>query len=96
MDPVHESPVRHGRRNALFAGLSVVLALLLVLGVYAARALSDVSRAGTLTTHEYLQQGERLERVHSLLSSSASAVRDYLVDPDSLALPNHRARARRS
>jgi signal transduction histidine kinase len=77
-------------------GLGIVLALLLALGVYAARSLSNVSRAGTLTTREYFQQGERLESVRLLLSSAASAVRDYLLDPDSLALPRHREQARRS
>jgi signal transduction histidine kinase len=49
-----------------------------------------------LTTREYFQQGERLESVRLLLSSAASAVRDYLLDPDSLALPRHREQARRS
>jgi signal transduction histidine kinase len=55
-----------------------------------------VSRAGTLTAREYFQQSERLERVHRLLSSAAGAVRDYLLDSDSLALPRHREEARRS
>jgi signal transduction histidine kinase len=96
MDPPRESPVRHGIRRVLLIGLGVVLALLLALGVYAARSLSSVSRAGMSTTREYFQQSERLERVHLLLSSAAGAVRDYLLDSDSLALPGHRERARRS
>src|ERR1035441_6243647 len=91
-----ESPVRHGIRRVLSIGLGVVLALLLALGVYAARSLSSVSRAGMSTTREYFQQSERLERVHLLLSSAAGAVRDYLLDSDSLALPKHREEARRS
>jgi signal transduction histidine kinase len=77
-------------------GLSIVLALLLALGVYAARSLSSVSQAGTLATREYFRQGERLENVRGQLSAAASAVRDYLLDPDSLALPRHREQARRS
>ena len=96
MDPPRESPVRHGIRRVLLIGLGVVLALLLALGVYAARSLSSVSRAGMSTTREYFQQSERLERVHLLLSSAAGAVRDYLLDSDSLALPGHREQARRS
>src|ERR1039458_536942 len=96
MNLPRESPVRHGIRRVLLIGLGVVLALLLALGVYAARSLSSVSRAGMSTTREYFQQSERLERVHLLLSSAAGAVRDYLLDSDSLALPGHREQARRS
>jgi signal transduction histidine kinase len=96
MNLPRESPVRHGIRRVLSIGLGVVLALLLALGVYAARSLSSVSRAGMSTTREYFQQSERLERVHLLLSSAAGAVRDYLLDSDSLALPGHREQARRS
>jgi uncharacterized membrane protein YukC len=76
MNLPRESPVRHGIRRVLSIGLGVVLALLLALGVYAARSLSSVSRAGMSTTREYFQQSERLERVHLLLSSAAGAVRD--------------------
>jgi signal transduction histidine kinase len=96
MNSLHERPVRRGIRRVLLTGLSIVLALLIALGVYAARSLSSVSRAGTLTTREYFQQGERLESVRRQLSSASSAVRDYLLDPDSLALPRHREQARRS
>ena len=78
----------------MLAGLGVVLALLLALGVYAAQALSSVSRAGTLTTREYFIQSERLESAHLLLSSAASAIRDYLLDPDLLVLPRYREQAR--
>jgi signal transduction histidine kinase len=77
----------------MLTGLGFVLALLLALGVYAARSLSSVSRAGTLTTREYFQQSECLERVHLLLSSANSAIRDYLLDPDPLALARHREQA---
>jgi signal transduction histidine kinase len=96
MNPPRERPERQGTRHVLLTGLGVVLALLLALGLYAARSLSSVSRAGTLTAREYFQQSERLERVHRLLSSAAGAVRDYLLDSDSLALPRHREEARRS
>ena len=96
MNLPRESPVRHGIRRVLSIGLGVVLALLLALGIYAARSLSSVSRAGMSTTREYFQQSERLERVHLLLSSSAGAVRDYLLDSDPLALPKHREQARLS
>src|ERR1035438_3043696 len=91
-----DHPVRQGTRHVLLSGLGVVLALLLALGVYSAGSLSNVSRAGTLTTREYFQQSERLENVHLLLSSAASAIRDYLLDPDSLALSRHREQARAS
>ena len=64
--------------------------------MYAARSLSSVSQAGTLTTREYFRQGERLENVRGQLSAAASAVRDYLLDPDSLALPRHREQASRA
>src|ERR1022692_986331 len=94
MNPPRERPERQGTRHVLLTGLGVVLALLLALGLYAARSLSSVSRAGTLTAREYFQQSERLERVHLLLSSAAGAVRDYLLDPDSLALSRHREQAR--
>ena len=96
MNAPHERPERQGTRHVLLTGLGVVLALLLALGLYAARSLSSVSRAGTLTAREYFQQSERLERVHLLLSSAAGAVRDYLLDSDFLALPRHREEARRS
>src|ERR1022692_2326645 len=94
MNSPRDRPERQGTRHVLLTGLGVVLALLLALGVYAAGSLSNVSRAGTLTTREYFQQSERLESVHLLLSSAASAVRDYLLDPDSLALSRHREQAR--
>jgi hypothetical protein len=96
MNSFQERPVRRGIRRVLLIALSIVLALLLALGVYAARSLSSVSQAGTLTTRAYFQQGERLENVRGQLSAAASAVRDYLLDPDSLALPRHREQARRS
>ena len=96
MNPPRERPERQGTRHVLLTGLGVVLALLLALGLYAARSLSSVSRAGTLTAREYFQQSERLERVHLLLSSAAGAVRDYLLDSDFPALPRHREEARRS
>ena len=96
MNSPRDRPERQGTRHVLLTGLGVVLALLLALGVYAAGSLSSVSRAGTLTTREYFQQSERLESVHLLLSSAASAIRDYLLDPDSLALPRHREQARAS
>src|ERR1019366_8429296 len=94
MNSPRDRPERQGTRHVLLTGLGVVLALLLALGVYSAGSLSNVSRAGTLTTREYFQQSERLEGVHLLLSSAASAVRDYLLDPDSLALSRHREQAR--
>ena len=94
MNSPRDLPERQGTRHVLLTGLGIVLALLLALGVYAAGSLSSVSRAGTLTTREYFQQSERLESVHLLLSSAASAIRDYLLDPDSLALSRHRERAR--
>jgi signal transduction histidine kinase len=94
--PGGERPGRPGTRRALLTGLGVVLALLLALGLYAARSLSNVSRAGTLTAREYFQQSERLERVHALLSSAAGAVRDYLLDSDAAAVAGHREEARRS
>ena len=94
MNSPRDRPERQGTRHVLLTGLGVVLALLLALGVYAAGSLSSVSRAGTLTTREYFQQSERLESVHLLLSSAASAIRDYLLDPDSVALSRHREQAR--
>src|ERR1035438_5562561 len=94
MNSPRDLPERQGTRRVLLTGLGIVLALLLALGVYAAGSLSSVSRAGTLTTREYFQQSERLESVHLLLSSAASAIRDYLLDPDSLALSMHREQAR--
>ena len=94
MNSPSDLPERQGTRRILLTGLGVVLALLLALGVYAVGSLSSVSRAGTLTTREYFQQSERLESVHLLLSSAASAIRDYLLDPDSLALSRHREQAR--
>jgi hypothetical protein len=81
MNSPRDLPERQGTRHVLLTGLGIVLALLLALGVYAAGSLSSVSRAGTLTTREYFQQSERLESVHLLLSSAASAIRDYLLDP---------------
>jgi signal transduction histidine kinase len=96
MNPFSERPIRRGFRHVLLTGLSLVLALLLALGGYAARSLSNVSRAGTLIAREYFQQSERLERVHLLLSTSAGAVRNYLLDSDLASLPRHREEARGS
>ncbi len=80
----------------LLTGIGIVLALLFALGVYSARALSGVSRAGMSITSEYFRQSEQLERVDSLLSVSTGAVRDYLLESDPLALPAHRKLARES
>ncbi len=96
MNPFHDRPVRRGIRGVLLSGLSIVLALLLGLGVYAAGSLSSVSRAGTLTAREYFRQSERLESVHLLLSSTSGDIRDYLLDSDPKSLPRHREEARRS
>ncbi|HTS28239.1 MAG TPA: ATP-binding protein [Bryobacteraceae bacterium] len=96
MIPSLERRERRGTRHVLLTGMGVVLALLFALGLYAARSLSSVSRAGTLTTHDYLQQSERLDRVHLYLNAAAGAVRDYLLDSDPLSLPAHREEAKRS
>ena len=96
VSPSHDRPVKQGLRGALLTGLGVVLALLVTLGAYAARSLSNVSYAGSLTTRDYLAQSQLLENAHGLLSANAGAVRDYLLDKDSGALPAHRERALRS
>ena len=96
MNSLTERPAQRGGRTALLSALAVVLALLVALGVYAARSLSNVSDAGTLTTRAYIQQGELLEDVRAHTSAAASGVRDYLLDRDSVALPKHREQARRS
>ncbi len=94
MKPPGESPVRRGIRHVLLIGLGSVLAIMLALGLYASRALSSVSRAGLLTTHEYFRQSELLENIHALLWEAAGNVRDYLLDPDSMGLPQFRDGAR--
>lgn len=89
-----EIPVRQGIRHVLLLGLGSVLALLLALGVYAARSLSSVSQAGTATTREYFQQSELLENIHTLLWDATNSVRNYLLDPDSTGLNGYRQQAR--
>ena len=94
MSPLGDRPERQGTRHVMLTGMGIVFVLLLALGLYAARSLSIVSRAGTLTTREYFQQSERLEKVHTLLSVANNAVRDYLLDPDPLVLARHREQAK--
>ena len=91
-----ERPVKTGMRGVLLTGLGVVLALLVVMGVYAAGSLLSVSRAGTLTTRDYLEQSQRLETVHRVLSAASGAVRDYLLDSNPTAVEKHRDSARQS
>ncbi|HEY2014992.1 MAG TPA: sensor histidine kinase [Bryobacteraceae bacterium] len=89
-------PFRQSTGRVLLTGLGVVLVLLVALGLYAARSLASVTRAGTLNARQYFQQSERLDRVHLQLSAATGAVRDYLLESDPTKLSTHREEARRS
>jgi signal transduction histidine kinase len=94
MNEPHPTVVRHGVGRVVLIGMGVALALLVGLGVYAVRSLSAVSIASSSTTREYFRQAERLEIAQNVMSAAASAVRDYLLDPDISSLARHRDRAK--
>lgn len=83
-------------RLLLLTGLGILLALLVGLGLYAARSLDQLSRSELSTAREYLLRTERLQNAQRSLSSASGSVRDYLLDPKEAALLGHRERARRS
>lgn len=83
-------------RTGLLVGLGSTVALLAVLGVYAAHTLNQLNIAEASEVDEYLHRHEHLSSARRSLTSATGAVHDYLLDSDTSAAPAHREQARRS
>lgn len=96
IDPQFQRLARRKVRVLLLTGLGILLALLLGLGLHAARSLKQLSRSELSAAREYLLRTERLQNAQRFLTSSSGSVRDYILDPNEATLLRHRERARRS
>jgi signal transduction histidine kinase len=88
-------PILRGVRLALLAGFGGLLALLVFLGIYAARSLNRVKTIDAQSSRAYVQRNDRLEAIRSFAYTASSRVRDYLIDPDPASARAHRENARR-
>lgn len=88
--------LRRRLRLALLAGLGLVVALLVFLGVYSVRAFGELSSAEGRAVNEFLQRSELMQNVQNLLTSAADEVADYLLDGDASPTPADRERLNRS
>lgn len=83
-------------RWALLAGLGLVVALLIFLGVYSVRAFGELSSAEGKAVNEFLQRSELMQNVQNLLTSAADEVADYLLDGNASSTSADRQRLNRS
>jgi len=87
-------PSRGRARVALAVGFGGLLALLVFLGVFAARSLDRVRVSGLETSRAYLARHDQLDDLRSAAYQVSSNVRNYLIDPDAGAVAGHRDLAR--
>ncbi len=87
-------PILRGVHLALLAGFGGLLALLLFLGIYAARSLNRVKTIDAQSSRVYILRNDRLQAIRSAAYTASSRVRDYLIDPDPNTFPTHRDTAR--
>jgi signal transduction histidine kinase len=87
-------PSRGRARVALAGGFGGLLALLVFLGVFAARSLDRVRASGMETSRSYLMRQDLLDDLRSAAYLVSSNVRNYLIDPNAGAVSGHRDLAR--
>jgi signal transduction histidine kinase len=85
--PLAEAPPRAAvrlltMRGGLVLGFGVLLILLILSGLSALRALSEVQNANETTLRQFLAKNQQLDEVGAALYLSGTYLRDYLLEPD--------------
>jgi signal transduction histidine kinase len=69
-------------RGGLVLGFGVLLILLILSGLSALRALSEVQNANQSSLRQFLAKNQQLDEVRSAVYLSGTCLRDYLLEPD--------------
>ncbi len=86
-------PILRGIRLVVIVGFGGLLALLVFLGAYSADSLRRVETLDTRSSRQYVARSDRLEATRQSAYAANSAVRNYLLDPDTRSLELHREEA---
>src|ERR1017187_1457456 len=69
-------------RGGLVLGFGVLLVLLILSGLSALRALSEVQNANQVSLRQFLAKNQQLDEVRGAVYLSGTYLRDYLLEPD--------------
>jgi signal transduction histidine kinase len=69
-------------RGVLLLGFGVLLILLILSGLSALRALSEVQNANQTSLRQFLAKNQQLDEVRAAVYLSGTYLRDYLLEPD--------------
>src|ERR1700689_3006135 len=69
-------------RGVLLLGFGVLLILLILSGLSALRALSEVQNANQTSLRQFLAKNQQLDEVRAAVYLSGTFLRDYLLEPD--------------
>jgi len=69
-------------RGGLVLGFGVLLILLILSGLSALRALSEVQNANQTSLRQFLAKNQQLDEVRAAVYLSGTYLRDYLLEPD--------------
>lgn len=69
-------------RGGLVLGFGVLLILLILSGLSALRALSEVQNDNQISLRQFLAKNQQLDEVRSAVYLSGTYLRDYLLEPD--------------
>jgi len=69
-------------RGGLVLGFGVLLILLILSGLSALRALSEMQNANQVSLRQFLAQNQQLDEVRGAVYLSGTYLRDYLLEPD--------------
>lgn len=86
-------PILRGIQPILFIGYGGLLGLLVFLGAYAARTLNTIKETDIRSSKIYLDRSDRNQAVRTAGYALSMRVRDYLINPDSVASTRHRKEA---
>jgi hypothetical protein len=73
---------RLSMRSGLILGFGVLLILLVLSGLSALRALSEVQTANESTLRQFLAKNQQLDEIRAAVYLSGTYLRDYLLEPD--------------
>jgi signal transduction histidine kinase len=69
-------------RGGLVLGFGVLLILLILSGLSALHALSELQNANETTLHQFLAKNQQLDEIQAAVYLSGTYLRDYLLEPD--------------
>lgn len=69
-------------RGGLVLGFGVLLVLLILSGLSALRALSEVQNANQTSLRQFLAKNQQLDEIRAVIYLSGTYLRDYLLEPD--------------